>query len=392
MTVDTAAAPVRAIKLPAITAASPAVTAGLPARTAALPTITALPVITAPRPVTLPTPASALMTGCVPVHALLDAESPRLAGVDQDHVRLLAGVETELPPIVVHRSTLRVIDGMHRLHAARLRGRESIAVRWFDGTPREAFLLAVEANNRHGLPLTLSDRRESARRILRAWPDWSDRAVAAKVGLSGKTVGVLRRAAAEQGESAAPGELPAARVGCDGRARPLNATEGRLRAMDYLAVRPEASLREIARSSGISVETARDVRDRLSRGEGPLPGSGAGARTDGRTGVRAPAPDGDGAAARSGRAGARTPAGLDLPLVLDSLKRDPTLKYSDEGRAMIRWLEARMIREGESGVVLRAPDHQAPKIAAMARACAAHWDEIATELEHRGARSDAGPN
>lgn len=334
----------------------------------------------------------------MPVDALLDAESPRLAGVDQDHVRLLAGLETELPPIVVHRSTLRVIDGMHRLHAARLRGRESIAVRWFDGTRPEAFLLAVEANNRHGLPLTLSDRRESARRILRAWPDWSDRAVAAKVGLSGKTVGVLRRAAAENGEGGAPGELPAARVGCDGRARPLNATEGRLRAMDYLAVRPEASLREIARSAGISVETARDVRDRLSRGEGPLPGSGAGARTGVRTGVRAPAPDGDGAAARPGRAegraegrtAGRTP--VDLPLVLDSLKRDPTLKYSDEGRAMIRWLEARMIREGESGVVLRAPDHQAPKIAAMARACAAHWDEIATELEHRGARTAPDEN
>ncbi|MET3983341.1 ParB/RepB/Spo0J family partition protein [Streptomyces sp. PvR034] len=376
MTVDTAAAPIRAIKLPALTA---------------------LPAVTALRPVTLPAPASALTTGCVPVHALLDAESPRLAGVDQDHVRLLAGLETELPPIVVHRSTLRVIDGMHRLHAARLRGRESIAVRWFDGTRPEAFLLAVEANNRHGLPLTLSDRRESARRILRAWPEWSDRAVAAKVGLSGKTVGVLRRTAAENGEAGAPGELPAARVGCDGRARPLNATEGRLRAMDYLAVRPEASLREIARSAGISVETARDVRDRLGRGEGPLPGSGAGARTGagtgargagpgGRTGVRAPAPDGEGGARRPDR------AALDVPLVLDSLKRDPTLKYSDEGRAMIRWLEARMIREGESGVVLRAPDHQAPKIAAMARACAAHWAEIAAELEHRGARSATDAN
>ncbi|MDJ0382895.1 ParB/RepB/Spo0J family partition protein [Streptomyces sp. G-G2] len=364
MTVDTAAAPFRAITLPTLTA--------LPAA------------LTALRPVTLPAPAAVLQTGCVPVHALLDAESPRLAGVDQDHVRLLAALETELPPIVVHRATLRVVDGMHRLHAARLRGRESIAVRWFDGTEREAFLLAVETNNRHGLPLTLSDRRESARRILRAWPDWSDRAVAAKVGLSGKTVGVLRRTAAEQGETGAPGELPAARVGCDGRARPLNATEGRLRAMDYLAVRPEASLREIARSAGISVETARDVRDRLGRGEGPLPGSGTGLRT----GVRVPAPDAEGAAPRPGRAADR--AAVDLPLVLDSLKRDPTLKYSDEGRAMIRWLEARMIREGESGVVLRAPDHQAPKIAAMARACAAHWDEIATELEHRGAGASAG--
>ncbi|MBW5481382.1 ParB/RepB/Spo0J family partition protein [Streptomyces bambusae] len=296
----------------------------------------------------------------VPVATLLDAESPRLAGVDHDHVLLLAGLETALPPIVVHRPTLRVVDGMHRLHAARLNRRETIPVRWFDGSEREAFLLAVEANNGHGLPLTLADRRESARRILRSWPEWSDRAVAAKVGLSGKTVGVLRRTAAEAGE------LPAVRVGCDGRARPLSATEGRLRAVDYLAVRPDASLREIARSAGISVETARDVRDRLSRGEGPLPGGGAGSRA-----VRAAKPR-------------ECAEPVDLPTVLDSLKRDPTLKYSDEGRALIRWLEARIVRQGESGLLLRAPAHQAPKIAAMARACAAYWDEIATELEQRG--------
>ncbi|RSS78561.1 ParB N-terminal domain-containing protein [Streptomyces sp. WAC06614] len=300
----------------------------------------------------------------VPVDTLLDAESPRLAGVDHDHVLLLAGLETALPPIVVHRPTLRVIDGMHRLHAARLNRHETIPVRWFDGSETEAFLFAVEANNGHGLPLTLADRRESARRILRAWPEWSDRAVAAKVGLSGKTVGVLRRTAAEAGE------LPAVRVGCDGRARPLSATEGRLRAVDYLAVRPDASLREIARTAGISVETARDVRDRLARGEGPLPTGGAG----GRGGVRPPRPR-------------ECAEPVDLPTVLDSLKRDPTLKYSDEGRALIRWLEARIVRQGESGLLLRAPAHQAPKIAAMARACAAYWDEIATELEQRGTQS-----
>ncbi|MFF4170118.1 ParB/RepB/Spo0J family partition protein [Streptomyces sp. NPDC001744] len=311
------------------------------------------------------TPAPSADVAHVPVDALLEADSPRLAGVDHDHVLLLAGVETALPPIVVHRPTMRVIDGVHRLHAARLNRRGTIPVHWFDGTEREAFLLAVEANNGHGLPLTLADRRASARRILRLWPEWSDRAVAAKVGLSGKTVGVLRRA------DAGSGETPAVRVGCDGRARPLTATEGRLRAVDYLAVRPDASLREIARSAGISVETARDVRDRLGRGEGPLPPGGTGPR-----GTRAREP--------RGCAGRVAPA--DLPTVLDSLRRDPALKYSDEGRALIRWLETRIVREEESGLPLRAPAHQAPKIAAMARACAAYWEAIATELEQRGAR------
>ena len=64
----------------------------------------------------------------VPVSSLLSGDSPRLAGENLEHVQLLAVVQG-LPPILVHRSTMRVIDGMHRLRAAKLRGDETIAVR-----------------------------------------------------------------------------------------------------------------------------------------------------------------------------------------------------------------------------------------------------------------------
>src|SRR5262249_49349833 len=66
----------------------------------------------------------------VAVSVLRAGETPRLAGEDPEHVRALAECEEELPPILVDRSTMRVIDGAHRLQAARLRGAELIEVRF----------------------------------------------------------------------------------------------------------------------------------------------------------------------------------------------------------------------------------------------------------------------
>ncbi|MEV4443705.1 ParB/RepB/Spo0J family partition protein, partial [Streptomyces sp. NPDC049577] len=97
-------------------------------------------------------------TVVLPLTALLPADSPRLDGEDPQHVRELAGTRLPLPPIVVHRSTMRVVDGMHRLRAARLRGDESIAARYFEGTAEDAFVHAVRLNTLQGLPLTPADR------------------------------------------------------------------------------------------------------------------------------------------------------------------------------------------------------------------------------------------
>lgn len=321
----------------------------------------AIDVLTAPTSWGRPTNSSAH----VPIEALQEADSPRLAGIDPAHVRVLAENVDELPPIVVHRATMRVVDGMHRLHAARSRNRTTVEVVYFDGSESEAFVLAVEANVKHGLPLPLSDRKKSAERILQSFPEWSDRAIAATVGLSHKTVGVIRRSCAE------PGVQPVTRIGRDGRARSLNPAEGRLRACDLLSRRPDASLREVARSAGISVATARDVRERLTKGKSPLPGGVA----PGNSRPRSDRP-------RSDRPRPGLPS-ADLVTALDSLKRDPALKYSSEGRAMVRWLEARIIRKGEADLVMRAPSHQATKIAAIARAFAACWDQIAAQLEHQ---------
>src|SRR5687768_2708992 len=82
----------------------------------------------------------------VTVNSLVASDSPRLNGESMTHAQALANSDASLPPIVVHRRTMRVIDGMHRLRAARLRGQHEIDVRFFDGSEEDAFVIAVAAN------------------------------------------------------------------------------------------------------------------------------------------------------------------------------------------------------------------------------------------------------
>src|ERR1700731_5146192 len=76
----------------------------------------------------------------VPVSDLILSNWLRVKGEDIKHVRVLAEVENELPPIVVHRATMQVIDGMHRVRAAILSGVGRIEALLFEGAEDEAFL------------------------------------------------------------------------------------------------------------------------------------------------------------------------------------------------------------------------------------------------------------
>ncbi len=126
----------------------------------------------------------------VPVAALAAGPYLRAGGTSDAHVRLLADAasDTQLPPILVQDDGWRVIDGNHRLAAARLRGDHAIRARFVDCTDAEALVLAMTANAAHGLPLSRADRVAGARRVLAAHPDWSDRALAGITGLSAKTI------------------------------------------------------------------------------------------------------------------------------------------------------------------------------------------------------------
>ncbi|MYV66897.1 ParB N-terminal domain-containing protein, partial [Streptomyces sp. SID2131] len=207
----------------------------------------------------------ARFTHRLPIEALLPADSPRLNGLDEEHVRRLVGIYASLPPVLVHRGTLRVVDGMHRIAAAAHQGLTSVEVQYFDGADEEAFLRSVTANITHGLPLSVADRKAAAERILRSRPDLSDRSVASCTGLDAKTVATIRP------RSTTDNPQPNIRIGADGRAHPLDRTAERLRAAELMTHRPDLPLRAIVKETGLSLGTAHDVRRRLQRGEAPVP-------------------------------------------------------------------------------------------------------------------------
>jgi ParB-like chromosome segregation protein Spo0J len=300
----------------------------------------------------------------VPISDLVVAESPRTHRENSAHILRLAESEEEFDPIMVHRPTMRVIDGVHRLRATALRGRREIAVRLFDGSDEDAFVLAVETNIRHGLPLTLAERKRAASRIIGSHPQWSDRAIAERTGLSAKTVGKLRRNASE--------EIPHlhARIGRDGRVRPVRNAEGRYAVAALLQSDPGASLRELASKAGVSMGTVRDVRDRLRRGEDPVP---PGRRPDHprrQSAVRVHP----------------VPAVPDPDVLSDvrKLTRDPSLRATEAGRQLLRMLVATTLATRAWDQILASvPEHCALSIRNVALQRSAELAHFANLLGRR---------
>jgi ParB-like chromosome segregation protein Spo0J len=291
----------------------------------------------------------------VQISRLRPGDSPRKA-TSAAHVQALAAVRGPLPPIVVHRPSMRVIDGAHRLRAAQLRGDEVIGVRFFDGDERDAFVLAVRLNGEHGLPLTLADRKVAAQRIIEYHPDWSDRAISSVAGISDKTVAALR------GEGAAVSAL--GRLGRDGRYHPRNRVAERLRASEIFAQNPGASAREVARVAGISATTAKDVRARMRRGEDPVPEK-----------QRAQLPGAGGVAAIA------VPA-VDRQAVAQRLRSDPSMRFSETGRVLLRRLDGPGADPEQWELLARnVPAHCTFLVAELARRCAEDWQRFAAVLE-----------
>lgn len=307
----------------------------------------------------------------VPISSLIGSDSPRLGGESEDHIRMLSASEATLPPILVHRKTLRVIDGMHRLKAAMLRGDQDIKVQFFDGTEASAFVLAVQSNVTHGLPLTMADRTEAAKRIIHSHPQWSDRAVASVTGLSPKTVAAVRARIANDIPR------PNVRIGRDGKAHPLNVSEGRLRASRLIAENPGAPLRQIAEAAGISVGTAHDVRERLRLGKAPV--------SAGRTARKRRVSTGHGTAPpadpfiKDGRRSGRDPVAA-----LMTLKRDPSLRLSETGRALLRLFDAHALCAARwERLAAEVPSHCADLIIDLAVECTRQWTGLVEELRTR---------
>ncbi|TQF02730.1 transcriptional regulator [Kitasatospora acidiphila] len=307
----------------------------------------------------------------VPISSLRLGESPRTQGSDEEHIARLRELDGPLPPILVERRTMQVIDGTHRLLAAVSKGLQAIEVEFFDGTAEEAFLKSVEANVTHGLPLSLADRRLAAERIMASHPHLSDRAIARSAGLGARAVAAVRRRAAELTEQ----PQFQARVGRDGKVRPLNSAAGRLRAAALLTERPEASLREVARLAGISPATVSDVRRRMAAGEPPA----ADEALDGEVSVVPQAKRPHAHGARRMRLVQSDPA-----VVLEKLVRDPSLRHKEEGRQLLRLLQQNAIGAREwSELTEVVPAYCSALVADLARQYAETWLELAQRLDER---------
>ncbi|MEW1656742.1 ParB N-terminal domain-containing protein [Streptomyces sp. NPDC093707] len=312
----------------------------------------------------------------VPIASLVAADSPRREGENAEHARTLAQSETPFPPIIVQRSSMKVIDGIHRLHASILRGWKDIDVRFFDGGEQDAFVLAVESNVQHGLPLTLSDRTAAAERIVLTHPQWSDRAVAAATGLAAKTVAAIRRRSATE-------EVPQlhTRIGRDGKTRPVNSAEGRRRAGVLLKENPGTSLRKIAEKAGVSPNTVRDVRQRLQANEDPVPPRH---RRPVQNAVRkAPAAMGDGATGVPARE-------LDAKTAIQALLRDPQLRMCTEGRLLLRLFAVHLDRRQRQRLIDWIPSRWRRIVTELAYARSRDWYQFAKQVEASEGKATVG--
>jgi transposase-like protein len=240
---------------------------------------------------------------------------------------------------------------------------DEIDVCFIDGQLESAFIVGVKANIFHGLPLSLPDRRAAATRILRTHPEWSDRAIGDSTGLSARTVHAVRLSNEQY-------QKPDKRLGKDGRLRPLDASVGRKLAADLLSERPEASLREIADAAGVSPGTVRDVRDRLRRGDDPVPSS-EGDKHETTPPTKAPPKIIAHIACKA----------LDVNPVLRTLARDPALSMNCTGRELLRWLHVHAVNSADTAKLSSSlPEHCIEHLVELAIRCSANWAAIAQHL------------
>jgi hypothetical protein len=278
----------------------------------------------------------------VPISALRIDLSVRVDGVDQRHVAVLAEVLDTLPPVVVHRQSMRIVDGLHRLEAIARTGRQHIRAVFIDGDDVDALAQAVRLNTWHGLPLSRRDRRAVVDRLLKARPHWSDRRIAALAGVSHRTVGAAR--------SRSSGQVVQSTIGRDERVRHRDVSSRRAQAAALAQERPQLSAREIAKVTGLSPATILDVRK----------------RRDGRP-TSVPA--------------AAAPQPPDLGASLQSLRSDPSLRYTAAGRILLRVLFATSDLRDPEAIAAAVPGHRKAHVAELARRSAERWLRLARAVE-----------
>jgi len=119
------------------------------------------------------------------------------------------------PPVVVFYdgTSYWLVDGFHRVEAAKRIGATKIAADLHPRTLREAILHSVGVNATHGLRRTNADKRRAVSILLQdpEWSQWSDREIARQAGVSDRFVNSLRK------ELTANGSQSTSRKSANGR-------------------------------------------------------------------------------------------------------------------------------------------------------------------------------
>lgn len=149
-------------------------------------------------------------------------------------------------------------DGFHRYHAANKSG-VFLSIETKQGTHRDAILYSMEANTRHGIPLSLEDRKRCASTILddEEWSQMSDREIAKICGLSHVTIWSMRPVKNEQSPAKQPVEPVETINECVKLRTPKEVIEQFF--SDYPNL-THLSNREIAKRCGVTEGTVRNYK------------------------------------------------------------------------------------------------------------------------------------
>jgi hypothetical protein len=113
-----------------------------------------------------------------------------------DHYIQIVLSGEDLDPVIVFcdGQTNWLSDGFQRFEAYKKADRTDIPAEIRDGTKRDAILYAIEANAKHGLILSLAERKNAAAMLLNdsEWSQWTDRCIGRICGLEHHTIGRIR--------------------------------------------------------------------------------------------------------------------------------------------------------------------------------------------------------
>ena len=314
----------------------------------------------------------------VPVAGLRITPRLQLRDAEPSHVQCLRGVLEQVPPILVDETSMEVVDGVHRVHAARAAGHSHIEAVMISGSDLQLLLAGIASNSRHGLPLSLAQRRYSARRLLELDDARSDRWIAEIVGLSAAAVASLRSSTVQtqQLNASCPFENgSSSRLGKDGRVRPLSAAAGKQMAAELFSDRPDRPIREVAQEAHISVGTAHAVKKALLHDSGP--------GTAEQDPLRTPAAGCHADVAR------RAPAPSPAQAVLSRMARDPSVVQSEGGRLAFRRLQAlRIDAVTAHAIVQTLPPHYLDDAMHLINDSLGGWSVLVAALAARRAAEE----